>query len=184
MSSKIVFWNGRLDPLKDPQTLIDAIPIVTKEVPDSLFLIKARSGSKGTLQNIEKKIKNTGTGQNVKIMNGWDFLTKMPYFYRSADVCVHTSLSECCSLVLIEAMACGIPVVVSDIPAVYDPVGDAGLHFEHRNPEDLAEQLIKLLTNERLRADLRDRESRRILELGLTWEDASKRYRDLYLSLM
>src|SRR4030042_6762525 len=40
---KIIFWNGRLDPMKDPNTLVDAIPKVVKEFPDSLFVIKTRT---------------------------------------------------------------------------------------------------------------------------------------------
>ncbi len=118
------------------------------------------------------------------MMIGWDFITKMPYYYRSADVCVHTSLSECCSLVLIEAMACGVPIVVTDKIAVYDPVGDAGLHFQPRNSEDLAEKIIRLLWNNKLRSKMCERGLKRISELGLTWKTASERYRDLYLSLM
>jgi glycosyltransferase involved in cell wall biosynthesis len=181
---KVIFWNGRLDPIKDPKTLIDAIPIVVKEIPDSLFVIKGRTGQQDILRYAKKYIKSTGIEQNVMMLNRWDFPTKMPYYYRSADVCVHTSLFEGCSLVLIEAMACGVPIVVTDIPAVYEPVGNAGLHFEPKNSEDLAEKIVRILYDEKLRIKLRDKGLKRILELGLTWEKASEHYRDLYLSLM
>ena len=181
---KVILWNGRLDPIKDPKTLIDAIPIVAKEVPDSLFIIKARGGRSDILQYMKQRIKETGTEKNVGLMCGWDFLTKMPYYYRSADVCVHTSLFETGGFVLPEAMACGIPTVVTDIPAVYEPVGDAGLHFEPRNPHDLAEKLVRLLSDEKLQRSLREKGVRRVSELGLTWKEASRRYRDVYFSLL
>ena len=182
---KVILWNGRMEAIKDPKTLIDAIPIVAKEIPDSLFLIKTNSSrNSGILKNARKLIKKTGTEQNVIISKGWDFITKMPYFYRSADVHVHTSLSECCSFVLIEAMACGIPIISTNISVVSDPVGNSGLRFEPKDPEDLADKIIKLLSNEKLRTELSEKGLRRVSELGLTWEKAAERYRDLYLSLM
>ncbi len=186
ISKKIVLWNGRLSPEKDLKTLIDAIPIVVKDVPDTLFIIKGRTKQERynyILRYAHEHLKSTGTDQNVLFRLGYEFLSKMPYYYRSADVCVHTSLFEGFSLVLIEAMACGIPIVVTDIPAVYEPVGDAGLHFEPKNPEDLAERIVRLLCNEKIGIALCNKGLNRLSELGLTWENAAKSYRDLYLSL-
>jgi len=182
--SKIVFWNGRLDSVKDPLTLVDAIPTVAKEIPDSLFVIKARTNRADLLQSIKENIKRKGIEKSVKLMFGWDFITEMPYYYRSANIFVHTSLSEVCGLVPIEAMACGVPLIITDLPCVRGPAGNAGLFFEPKNPKDLAEKIIKLLSDEKLRITLGDKGLRRIGELGLTWKNAAKQYRDLYLSLM
>jgi glycosyltransferase involved in cell wall biosynthesis len=182
--SKIVFWNGRLDFTKDPMALVDSIPAVAKEFPDVLFVIKTRTSRPELAHAIKEKVKTTGVEKNVKLIFGWDFITEMPYYYRSADVFVHTSLSEVCGLVPIEAMACGIPIIITDLPGVKGPVGDAGLFFEPKNSEDLGMKIVKLLSDEKLRIALRDKGLRRINELGLTWKYAAKQYRDLYLSLM
>lgn len=182
--NKIIFWNGRLDSVKDPMTLVEAIPIVAKEIPDSLFVIKARTNRLDLLQSIKENIRRNGMEKNVKLMFGWDFITEMPYYYRSADIFVHTSLSEVCGLVPIEAMASGVPMVITDLPAVKGPAGDAGLLFEPKNSEDLGEKIVKLLSDEKLRIHLRDKGLRRISDLGLTWKYAAEQYRDLYLSLI
>jgi glycosyltransferase involved in cell wall biosynthesis len=181
---KVIFWNGRLDPIKNPSTLIDAIPAVVKEFPDSIFLIKTRTNRSNILQSLKERIRRTDVEKNVKLMFGWDFINEMPYYYRSADVCVHTSLSEVCGLVAIEAMACGIPLIITDIPKVKDPAGDAALVFEPKNSEDLAEKIIKILSNEKFGTMLREKGLKRVSDVGLTWKKASERYRDLYLSLM
>ena len=182
--SKIIFWNGRLDYVKDPMTLVDAIPIVTKEIPDALFVIKTRTNRSEIVHSIKDKIRRRKIEKNVKLISGWDFITEMPYYYRSADVFVHTSLSEVCGLVPIEAMACGVPLLITDLPSVKGPVGAAGLFFEPKNSEDLGMKIVKLLSDEKLRIALGDKGLRRINELGLTWKYAAKQYRDLYLSLM
>jgi glycosyltransferase involved in cell wall biosynthesis len=181
---KIIFWNGRLDPIKDPKTLVDAIPTVVREFPDSIFIIKTRTNRSNILQFLKKRIKRTEVEKNVKLMFGWDFISEMPYYYRSADVCVHTSLSEVCGLVAIEAMACGVPLIITDIPKVKDPAGDAALLFEPKNSEDLAEKIIKVLSNEKFGTMLREKGLRQVSEVGLTWKKAAERYRELYLSLL
>lgn len=181
---KIIFWNGRLDPLKDPNTLVDAIPKVVKEFPDSLFVIKTRTNRSKILQSIRKNIQRTGVDKNAKLMFGWDFISEMPYYYRSADVCTHTSLSEVCGLVAIESMACGVPLIITDLPRVKDPAGDAAIVFEPRNSEDLAEKIIKVLGDEKFGTMLQEKGLRRVSEFGLTWKNAAKQYRELYWSLL
>lgn len=186
-SKKIVFWNGRLDANKDLKTLIDAIPIVTREIPDSFFVIKGRTMSKyarALLHNSKKYLKKMGTEKKVRWMLGWDLLPKMPYYYRSADVFAHTSLFESFGFVFVEAMACGVPIVACNAATAPEIVGDAGLLFEPKNPEDLADKIVRLLCNDKIKMELSERGLKRISELGLTWKKAAERYRKLYFSLI
>lgn len=187
LSRKIIFWNGRLVPSKNLRTLIDAIPIVAKEIPDTLFVIKGRTKRlryNYILRYAKRHLKTTGTEQSVKFKIGYEWLSKMPYYYRSADVFVHTSSFESFGLVFAEAMACGIPIVATSISAAREIVGDAGLLFETKNSDDLADKLLRLLSDDKLRMLLSERGLNRIFKLGLVWEKAAKSYRDLYLSLI
>ena len=185
-SKRIIFWNARLNPKKDLKTLIDAIPVVAKETSDSLFLIKGRSRQSNydIVRYVKKKLQNKGVEQNVRMITGWDFLTKMPYYYRSADVFAHTSLFESFGFIFVEAMACGVPIVACNAATAPEIVGDAGLLFEPKNPEDLADKIVKLLCNDKLKMKLSERGLKRISELGLTWEKAAEQYRKLYFSLI
>jgi len=184
-SKRVIYWNSRLDPDKDLKTLIDAVPIVAREIPNSLFLIKARSKQSNydILRYVRKKVRKNRIEQNVRMMTGWDFLTKMPYYYRSADVFAHTCLFESFGFVLVEAMACGVPIVAYNAATAPEIVGDAGLLSEPKNPEDLADKIIRLLSDEKLRTRLSEKGLNRISELGLTWEKAAEQYRKLYLSV-
>ena len=182
----IIFWNGRLDWEKDPKALIDAIPLVVKEVPHSLFVIKGRGGSnhaKRVLNYARKKLKETRTEENTIFLRKLIPYEKIPDFYRSSDIFVHTARLESFGLVLVEAMACGVPIVAADAATAPEIVGDAGILFEPGNPEDLARKAIRLLNDEKLKTKMGTIAKKRIVQCGFTWETAAKHYRNLYLSL-
>lgn len=186
-SKKIILWNGRLLPIKNLETLVHAIPNIVKEMPNTFFVIKCRtkrSGYYNILKYAKKHLAITRTKQNVAFKLGYESLLKMPYYYRSADVFVHTSLFEAFGLIFAEAMACGLPIVATNISAAREIVGNAGLLFEPKNSDDLADKLLRLLSDDKLRILLSEKGLNRISKLGLVWEKAAKSYRNLYLSLV
>lgn len=69
----------------------------------------------------------------------------LPRAYRSADVLVMPSLHEGFCVPVIEAMACGLPVVASRCAALPETLGDAGLTFTPNNVDDLVDQLRRVL---------------------------------------
>ena len=93
---------------------------------------------------------------------------KLPQLYSQADVFVFPSLAEGFGFVLVEAMASGLPVVASDISAIPEVVGDAGVLFPARNPEALAEILRELAEDPRRRTELGARGRDRV-ESRFTW---------------
>jgi glycosyltransferase involved in cell wall biosynthesis len=83
----------------------------------------------------------------------------LPAFYHSVDILVLPSLSrpnwiEQFGRVLIEAMACGIPVVGSDTGEIPHVIGEAGLIFPQGDSDALREQLRLLLESSALRRDI------------------------------
>lgn len=189
LRKKIVLWNARISPEKDLETLIKAIPMVVKDQKDVIFIIKGRAIVKpyyARFYKIYKKIEESmGTSNNLIWFDlGWTPYTVMPYLYRAADVFVHTSLTEGFGLVMAEAMSCGTPVVAANVATAPEVVGAAGLLFKPRDPEDLAEKLIRVLGDDRLRTKLSSKGVKRIREKSLTWDNAAKEYRKLYQSLL
>lgn len=94
--------------------------------------------------------------------------TEMPAFYQSIDALVVPSLTrpnwkEQFGRVIIEAMACGVPVVGSSSGAIPDVIGDAGLIFPEGDRDHLAERLRRLLDDSPLRQDLAQRGRARVL---------------------
>lgn len=94
--------------------------------------------------------------------------TEMPTFYRSIDALAVPSLTrpnwkEQFGRVIIEAMACGVPVVGSSSGAIPDVIGDAGLVFPEGDRDQLAAHLHRLLDSPSLRQDLAERGRARVL---------------------
>jgi len=89
-------------------------------------------------------------------------------YYDACDVFVVPSVSrlEAFSIVALEAMACGKPVVVSDIPGVREVItdGNEGMLADAMNPEDLAEKIRALLANDRVRRAMGERARRAVEE--------------------
>lgn len=101
--------------------------------------------------------------------------------YNVADVLLFPSLYEGFGLPPLEAMACGMPVVASDIGAAREVVGDAGLLAAPLDADGLANHIASVLTNERLAAELRTRGFERVTHF--TWESVADRFEALYRSL-
>ncbi len=85
--------------------------------------------------------------------------TRMPTFYRELDALVIPSRTlpnwkEQFGRVIIEAMACGVPVIGSDSGAIPDVIGDSGLIFPEDDDEALADRLQMLMQDEALRQEL------------------------------
>lgn len=101
---------------------------------------------------------------------------------RRAEVLVVPSIVEGFGLPVVEAMALGTPVVVSNIPALCEVAGNAAQTFEASNPTELAGVLIRLLRDERLRAEMAARG--RLRSSQFTWAHAAKRTLAVYDHLL
>jgi glycosyltransferase involved in cell wall biosynthesis len=90
-----------------------------------------------------------------------------------AEALVYPSLYEGFGLPVLEAMACGTPVVTSDVSALPEIAGDAALLVDPRDPEAIASAMRRILGDEDLRRDLAERGSSRAA--GFTWEETARR---------
>jgi len=100
-------------------------------------------------------------------------------FYRSLDVFVFPTLAEGFGLVLIEAMACGLPCLASDLPVLKEVGGDAIVTFESGQPSDLAEKLYNLYLRQDIRESLSKRGQERVKN-NFTLEKFWDNYNNLY----
>jgi glycosyltransferase involved in cell wall biosynthesis len=88
-----------------------------------------------------------------------------------------TSHYEGCGLPVIEAMACGTPVVAVDIPSVREYAGDAVL-LAQPTAQDLSENVCRLLRDSSLRSEMIARGLARAKQF--TWLEAARRHREVY----
>lgn len=81
----------------------------------------------------------------------------LPCLYNAADVFVFPSFYEGFGLPPLEAMACGTPVVVSNVASLPEVVGDAGVYVNPYDVEDIAQGIYRVLTDQELRRQLREK---------------------------
>ncbi len=79
---------------------------------------------------------------------------------------------------MLEAMACGAPVIASRIPALKETTGDAALLFDHRSAKDLAQAILGLVGNEYKRQELSNVGLKRASEFS--WERTAKMTQAVY----
>ncbi len=153
---------GRLVPEKGAALLIRALARIQE--PWELKVV----GSGPERLRLEALARELGVEPRVRLV-AWQSSDRMPDFYRSLDLLVAPSVSrpnwtEQFGRVLVEAMACGIPVLGSNAGEIPNVIGDAGVLFSEGNVDALSDALCALMSNPAQRALLAVRGRTRVLE--------------------
>jgi len=147
-NENIVLYTGRINEEKNLDVLIKAIPHVLKKV-DTHFLIVGSGGDyKQSLINLteELNVKNKTTFTDFL---DWD---DYPNIYSVADIFAMPSEAELQSIVTMEAIASGLPIVVVNKGALPELASkNNGLVFEPKNSKQMAECIVKILVDEKLK---------------------------------
>lgn len=124
-----------------------------------------------------------GIGGVVTFLGAQDQDT-LPYYYAGAEVVVMPSDYESFGMVALEAMACGTPVIASDVGGLAYLVrhGRTGYRVPPRDPRALAEKIIHLLTDEGLRRRMGQRAS--CWAEGYAWPLIADRIEAVYAELV
>ena len=148
----VVLAIGRLVPEKDFITLIEAFAIVRSKKDARLIIL----GDGPERKNIEAAIARHSLQDCVELSG---FRSNVFPWLRSADLLVLSSITEALSAVLIEALACGTPVVSTDCggPAEVLENGRYGILVPLKDPQMMAEAIVKTLEARHDRDLLRQR---------------------------
>lgn len=171
-----ILFVGGLGKVKGIDVLLNAVPIIQKEIQNLHVYIAGSGAEEGKLK---KLVKALNIEENVKFLGFISGEEKYAY-YKSADIYVQPSRYETFGVVLLEAMACGKPVIASrvgGIPFVVED-GKTGLLFESENIEELAEKVILLLRDEELRVKMGEAGRERAREF--TWERSAEMTVEVY----
>src|SRR3989344_9498339 len=160
---------------KGHHILLDAIPIVLREFPETVFLF---AGDGPQRKNIEERISELGIGNNVKLLG---LRNDIPEILKTIDLFVLPTLQEALGTSFIEAMAMGKPVVGTKAGGVPEVVKDgiSGILVEPENPAALAGAIISLLRNRERMRQMGDA-GRKIVEENYSIDVMVKRLYDFY----
>lgn len=147
-----VVWVGRIDPLKDVETLLQAAALVRDVRPDVRFRLfgSAPPGNEEYDERCRALHRRLGLEDTV-VFEG--FTSSPADAFNQGDVALLTSISEGFPYSTLEAMLCGRPIVATDVGGLGEQVGECGVIVEPRNPEGIARALLEVLGDGR-RLDL------------------------------
>jgi len=182
-NKKIVLFVGRLVRKKGVQYLIKVAPKIIKEVPNVVFLIIGGM-DKFALYELElrKAIINSGLKEKFIILKNIPE-EDMPAYYNSADICVVPSINyESIPTVILEAAACGKPVVATNRWGIPEVLSYEDALVPEKDLAALANKIIEILKNEELAHILSKRN--RNIALKFDWQKIAKKHQALYESLL
>lgn len=147
-----ILFLSSLEKLKGVDILIKAIPIVLNSVPDLSVYIAGMGPQEDELKRLVKEL---NLEVHVKFLGFIADEEEKYGYYKACKVVVAPSRWDCQPYAVTEGAACGKPIIASDKsnPALLDD-GKAGFIFQSENAEDLANKIIKLLKDDKLRGEM------------------------------
>jgi glycosyltransferase involved in cell wall biosynthesis len=126
---------------------------------------------------ILEEIERLGLTGTVKVL-GYLPYNELPYVYNMARLLVFPSLFEGFGIPLVEAMACGCPVVCSNVTSIPEVIGDAGVMFDPHSPSDIAEKILTVWNTREIRDTLRSKGLARAHMFN--WDETARKTVEVY----
>jgi glycosyltransferase involved in cell wall biosynthesis len=153
VAKQFVLFVSSLWRYKNAAGLIRAFAAAKDELGDRQLVMVGPDRDREYVAELRALTEELGIANDVVWVGGVPLAETVP-FYRCADVFVYPSFNETFGLPILEAMACGCPVVTSTTTAMPETAGGAALLADPADPDSIADALVKACgpENERLRA--------------------------------
>lgn len=138
-----ILYVGRLQPQKAPQRLLDAFALLRQQQPQAQLILIGDGNLRGA---VEDKVRRQGLAASVRLL-GPVPQTELPAYYHAADLLVLTSDFEGMPMCVLEALACGLPVVTTRVGEVARVVhsGTTGEIAEAADASSVCSALLRAL---------------------------------------
>ncbi len=166
---------GSLEPGKNRARLIAAMAVLRdRGYPHRLVVVGQRAWRYESDLRLIRRLNLEDRVRLLDYVPGED----LPALYAGAAVAAQPSLYEGFGLPVLEAMACGTPVVTSNVSATAEVAGDAALLVDPRDTEAIRDAIERVIAGPDLAADLRARGLDRAA--GFSWERAARETVEVY----
>ncbi len=174
-----VLWIGTQEQRKNVQAVLDAFARVGRRRPELGLVLHGPNGWLGN--EVAEGLERRGIADRTVVSEGRLSHSALTALYTGAEVFVYPSLYEGFGLPVLEAMACGTPVVTSDQSALPECVGDAGLLVDPLDHDALADAIERVLGDPRLAAELGD--AGMLRASSFTWSETARKTWAVYEEL-
>jgi len=175
-----ILFLGVLQPRKNILTLLQAFSVLIAEKLDHGLKLVIAGESGWGLADMRKTVSSLGLQGHV-VFPGFIEDEDLPDLYRGAHLFVYPSLYEGFGLPILEAMACGTPVITSNMSSMPEVAGDAAVLVDPRDPKGLVSAMASVLADEALREKLRQKGIARAR--GFSWDAVAQKTLEVYASL-
>jgi glycosyltransferase involved in cell wall biosynthesis len=174
-----ILFVGSLTQRKNIARSLQAFAQLAPSFPDLRFVIAGPRSWKGT--PVESLVAELGLHERV-FLTGPVTDSDLPLLYNGARVFVFPSLYEGFGLPPLEAMACGVPVVTSNVSSLPEVVGEAALLVDPLDVDAIASAMLRLLSDPILAADLHQKGVDQAARF--TWEHTSRETLSVYQKVL
>jgi len=152
--SPYLLFVGTMEPRKNLPRLLDAFKVYKENHPDHCQLVIV--GRHGWGDELERTIADKGLERDVKL-TGVVPLNDLVRVYNGARALIYPSLYEGFGIPVLEAMACGIPVITSDCCAMKEVAGESALLVSPESTEEILYAIERVMSDDELCKDLRQK---------------------------
>jgi len=155
LPDRFFFFFGNTDPKKNTRGVLQALSIFLKNSDEKIPLLMLDYDRK-ELTSLIQDIGDPLLSDHI-ILTGYIPNNELPGIYSLCSVFLYPSLRESFGIPILEAMACGVPVITSNTSSMPEVGGDAALFVDPYVPAQIADAMKKVIRNQDLRAELIDK---------------------------
>lgn len=180
--SPYILYMGRVDRYKNIENIIKAFNSLVKKGRNKDHILVIAGSSVGNYgQHLLKMINELGLGERV-IMTGFIPQDDLPLLLSNSTIFIYLSIYEGFGLSVVEAMACGAPVITSNVSSLPEVAGDAAILVDPYNVEQIADSMETLLYDYKLRETLKAKSLNRAKQFS--WEKTAQSTLQVYKEIL
>ncbi len=179
LPDQFFFFLGNTDPKKNTKGTLQAFSDFRKQTGSNVPLVMLDYEA-GELNQLLTEIGDSELRQHI-LLTGYVANTDLPAIYSLCTLFLYTSLRESFGIPMLEAMACGAPVITSTTSSMPEVAGDGALLADPFKPEEITAAMIRLTTDQTLRDDLIKKGYAQAAKFS--WKAMAEQVRNIYLEI-
>jgi glycosyltransferase involved in cell wall biosynthesis len=176
LPDKYFFFLGNTDPKKNTKGVLKALSMFYKQNKDGYKLVML-DYEKIELDKLIADIGDASLTEHIHL-TGYVINTDLPAIYNLCSIFLYPSLRESFGIPMLEAMACGVPVITSNTSSMPEIADEAALIIDPFKPEEITDGILKILSNEKFKLDLIEKGFKQAARF--TWKSMAEKVLNLY----